>query len=564
MPAMFSWPTPERASAASCWFDVDRVPGDDATTSWKRLSRLRQACWREETGYQLGADPYRGGPLSVPVGSRVSLTEAKFFGASFLGGAVVDAVRHRFAAPERFEVLPKAPIWADLLSSTAVCFNLFGALHAASPDERAAAVRVLWPEAPRGTVGLCFAHSPGRLDGTFLGDQTAFDAAFVITSADGGEAIVGVEVAYHDHARRRARPAPVALARYLEVAARSGVFVEGFRDHVVGTDLQKIWVDHLLVLAMLQHPSQRWTSGLLMLVYPQENPSFARAAARYRALLVDGATFQVRTLEELLGTGQLLSPAATEELTHRYLGLNEWMIDDRWASARRLVESAHLGEATREYVWLWSHMLAWSPNMAGVRRSFFADEVARLVAASPEARDAFVAVRTRVVPGADGGADADLGALEDWLVLGRVLDDQESSLGWFDDRGAPLSAQAALLTEHAIGDDLVAADRWSDLADLYPDARDRFGKAVTMVEGLRQRTDWPDPLAAPGLVAIAASELQALAARMVRALLSAERHDDAQWVARAARAADPSPGMEAALRTVAAPVSAPEHGAPSP
>ncbi len=87
------------------------------------------------------------------------------------------------------------------------------------------------------------------------------------------------------------------MARYEELTRRSGIFVDGWRDAIVRTELQQIWLDHLLVLSMLQHPSKRWTWGRFVLVYPAGNPSFAAAASRYRELLVDPTTFESRTIE---------------------------------------------------------------------------------------------------------------------------------------------------------------------------------------------------------------------------------------------------------------------------
>ena len=65
------------AKAAHCWFKVDQVPRDAASTAWKRAARLRQALWRQARGYPVGAEPYRGGTESTPVGSRLELAFAR-------------------------------------------------------------------------------------------------------------------------------------------------------------------------------------------------------------------------------------------------------------------------------------------------------------------------------------------------------------------------------------------------------------------------------------------------------------------------------------------------------
>src|SRR4051794_40804821 len=93
------------ARALHCWFDVDRVPWDAASTSWKRLARWHQAQWREARGYPIGAEPYAGGDAATPVGSRLALEFATKHGANFLSPAIAHAVRARLAKPEIHQML---------------------------------------------------------------------------------------------------------------------------------------------------------------------------------------------------------------------------------------------------------------------------------------------------------------------------------------------------------------------------------------------------------------------------------------------------------------------------
>ncbi|MBK8410852.1 MAG: hypothetical protein IPL19_23185 [Sandaracinaceae bacterium] len=305
--------------AAHCWFGVDRVARDVATTAWKRRARLRQAQWRAARGFPMGTHPHGGGPDASAVGSRLELAFARQSGVNFLTTGALATVRQRLAAPERFQMLKEDRLWADLLSSMPMCFNLFGDL---AGDAAAAqrAVRAWWPDAPSGPVQVRFEHSPGRRDPAFLGNQSAFDVAFEIDAGADTRAIVGVETKYHEHAAKEAPPKPVALGRYVEVTERSGVFVDGWREHILGTDLQQIWLDHLLVLSMLQHPSQRWRWGRFVLVYPADNPSFVSAAARYAALLANRSTFAATTIEALLATRGALSGEGVSAFRERYLG----------------------------------------------------------------------------------------------------------------------------------------------------------------------------------------------------------------------------------------------------
>jgi hypothetical protein len=243
----------------------------------------------------------------------MALAFAKESGANFVTPGALTAVRRRLEQRERFEMLSADRLWADLLSSMPLCFNVFGQLA----NDAAAATRAVgpwWPDVPSGPAGLRFEYSPGRRDPLFLGNQSAFDAAFEVALDAGRRGIIGIETKYHEHAAAEAPPRPAALARYTEVTERSEAFLPGWRQAVLGTPLQQIWQDHLLVLSMLQHPTRSWSFGRFVLLYPSENPSFARASAAYRAILRDAHTFEARTFEELLAV-----PGGVDDETKRAL-----------------------------------------------------------------------------------------------------------------------------------------------------------------------------------------------------------------------------------------------------
>jgi hypothetical protein len=304
---------------ANCWFDVDRVVGDPASTAWKRHARWRQAIWRQARGFPVGAHPYRGGDASAVVGSRMALDFAMSTGANFLTPGALAATRKRLSNPEPHQMLSAERLWADLLSSMPLCFNLFGDLDGDSAAA-ARAVNAWWPAAPVGQVTVRFEHSPGRRDPTLLANRSAFDVAFEIETGDRTRAIIGVETKYHEHAKREPRPRDAVLQHYIEVTGQSGEFREGWQAALIGTELQQIWLDHLLVLAMVQHPSRRWSWGRFVLVYPAENPSFARAVTAYRSVLREAAqTFEFRTIEGLLATPAALPVAVRAEFEGRYL-----------------------------------------------------------------------------------------------------------------------------------------------------------------------------------------------------------------------------------------------------
>lgn len=310
--------TRQELERAYCWEADDNVPRQPAMTEFRRGLRYHQATWREANGHPIGSQPIapRPGGATRPVGSRLPIDYAKETGANFVTTKALDAATARTSFVEPHQSFDHQRLWADLLSSPAFCFNLFGDV-AADLGLADRAVHTWFPDAPGTVREVRFAHSPGRLDPTYLGNLVAWDAAFVLDLGDGTEGVVGVVTAYHD-VNRRQPPKPTRLPRYREITETSNSFRPDALDAVNGTELIHIWLDHLLVLSMLQHPSGAWRFGRLVVVHPAGNIDFADACERYRNLLVDGTTFGSATVEQLLDA-DLLPARTTAALVERYL-----------------------------------------------------------------------------------------------------------------------------------------------------------------------------------------------------------------------------------------------------
>ncbi len=170
-------------------------------------------------------------------------------------------------------------------------------------------------------IEVRFEWSPGRRRPEYTGDQTAFDVALAFGRVD-AEILIGIETKYHEWAEPEDVPDPVNhLPRYREITMASGLFKPDWEMRILGKPLQQIWRDHLLLLALLQHPFGRWVGGRYALVHPKHNPSFRDAAAEYQEALVRGQdepTFLVPTVEEVLDGG-LLTPETEARFRDRYL-----------------------------------------------------------------------------------------------------------------------------------------------------------------------------------------------------------------------------------------------------
>jgi PD-(D/E)XK nuclease superfamily protein len=311
-------PSKEQLEAAHCWEKEDQVPRRPEMTDFRRRLRYQQSRWREAQGHPIGTHPIAPKPNGAVrrVGSRLPLAYAQKTGANFLTAGALEAAKIRSTTKEPHQSVDLQRRWADLLWSATMGFNLFGDL-ATDLGLADKAVHTWWPDVPGKVDGVRFEHSPGWLDRGYIGNLMSFDAAFRLDLGKGTHGIIGVVIRYHDRTKP-ATPKPTRLARYVEVTKKSRAFKPGAIEAVNGTDLLVTWLQHLLVLSMLQHPSRTWRWGRFVLVHPAGNTDFADACNRYRALLRDRSTFSSMTVEKLLDADVL--PARTvSALRKRYV-----------------------------------------------------------------------------------------------------------------------------------------------------------------------------------------------------------------------------------------------------
>ncbi|HEY6396281.1 MAG TPA: hypothetical protein VIX82_02390 [Solirubrobacteraceae bacterium] len=309
----------QELEALHCWEADDRVQGRPEMTAFRRRLRVHQARWRESNGHPIGSQPIAprpDGAAGRPVGSRLPLAYAQKTGANFLTAGALEAARARTSLVEAHQSFDHQRLWAELLWSPTMAFNLFGDLSA-DLELADRAVHAWWPDAPGTVCDVRYAHSPGRFDWAYLGSLRAFDVAFALDIGDGTQGIVAVDTKYHDYAKCHTAKA-IGRPRQREVAERSGAIEPRTVDAVDGTGLLVMSLEHLLLLSMLQHPSGTWRWGRYVVVHPAGNSDFVEACAGYGALLLDRSTFCSVTIEELLDADALPAPTVTV-LRDRYI-----------------------------------------------------------------------------------------------------------------------------------------------------------------------------------------------------------------------------------------------------
>ena len=304
----------------NCWEPrTDQVPGCPDVTAFKQQARLHQCLWREAQGYPAGTQPYDpAGGNQRTIGSRLDYRFAIEQKRNMITDAARSAATTRVNTPQKDQMLDADRLWCDLLSSMPLCFNLFGPL---SVDLNLAqqAVCVWFPDAPGKVSAVHLEWSPGRLDPDYLGNRTAFDAAIELDLGNGTFGIIGVETKYHEHLHPEDPPSPKRLTRYREVARKSDMFEGRAVGELVGDPKQQIWQDHLLALAMRQHPGRRWAWARFVLAYPAANPSYRDGVGDYTALVGSGGTFHAVTLESLIDHPGALPADMAQALRARYL-----------------------------------------------------------------------------------------------------------------------------------------------------------------------------------------------------------------------------------------------------
>ena len=275
----------QELEAAHCWLDHDRVPGRPELTEFRRVVRYHNARWREVNGYPIGTHRTRPGdaasPGRQPPRPRVRTRERRDLPhREGRGGRSGPYVVRRAAPDLRSPGLLGRPALLRSAGDQPVRRprrrrrpRRQGAPHLVARDSRSryrralrALARTFRPELlqqPPLVRRLLRTRPPRRFR------RSARDRRQVPRSATGPW-----------------READ-ALPRFVEIHERSKAFARDAVDKLNASPLSVAWLEHLLLLSMLQHNSGRWTWGRYVVVHPDGNTDIAHATDQYRTLLAD-------------------------------------------------------------------------------------------------------------------------------------------------------------------------------------------------------------------------------------------------------------------------------------
>lgn len=268
-------------------------PGD---TRFRAAARLLQSLWRTDHNLPIGPHIADDGSAR-DLGSRLTRADAKR-GANFLSSGLAQLARYESVYCEPGALIEQERLWANMLSSQALSFNLFGDLKR-DREKASRVLRTIWPELIDTVDAVLFEHSPGRGVARFTADYTAFDVVVLGKTPDGRRYFLAIEVKYTES---MTEPSAPLRQRYDELSECSGVFRDARSLCLRAMPLQQLWREHLLSRAMMTEGL--YDVGLFVVAYPERNTQVGEAVTAYKKELAFDSPlesgFGSVTIEQLL------------------------------------------------------------------------------------------------------------------------------------------------------------------------------------------------------------------------------------------------------------------------
>lgn len=289
------------------------VPTD---TPFAAVARFLQSLWRQEAGYSVGT--FKGRQL----GSY--LTEEDGNGsANFITPEIATLVRRELLYLDRGTRIDRKRLMQNLLTSQALCFNLFGTLKL-NPTIAQAFFRQLAPDIAVETLDLRFEHAPGRSRANSTGDNTAFDAFADCRNADGHPTCLAFEVKYVEHMRDEST---IPRQQLGALATEAAIFNDPTDLALRAAPLQQLWREHLLTLSLIG-PDRPYADGRFIFLAPRLNSECWDAVGTYNRHFttrdIAAMRFQAITTEQCVAA--LDEAGCTREaayLRDRYLNIEK-------------------------------------------------------------------------------------------------------------------------------------------------------------------------------------------------------------------------------------------------
>ena len=274
---------------------------------------------------------YRSNVLKVPYGTGPRSRNTTWYGnmlthadgergLNFLTPHIFEVAKRRLAMKKG--TIDPFRLFCNMLSSQPMCFNLFGPLV----DNLELATRLFQAILPGeiqtvSKVQFEYAPEPAR---DYLNDRTAFDAFISFTRPDGQPGFIGVETKLVEAFSAKVYSSPL-YNRWTEHILSP--WPAGARARLQSMDVNQLWRDHMLAVAMQLAPGAPYGSGRFLLVYHPEDVECADAVDVYKTLRKpEDISFIDMQLDKLIELWkQFVSTAAEKQwlanFSQRYLDL---------------------------------------------------------------------------------------------------------------------------------------------------------------------------------------------------------------------------------------------------
>lgn len=258
--------------------------GDD---DFKARARLHQSRFRLQ---ELGLHECR------EYGNRLTTRDA-LAGKNFCDWpGLSEAVEQRFGRKD-------SPVWYDMLRSEHIPFNLFVPLRDQPWARQLFGGWLGQDVATVSKIAIEWAPEPRR---DYLDDNTSFDSYVECVLGDGRRAAIGIEVKYTEGPYSWGKAERARMfdegSLYQQIHRRSKLYVDGALSPLRTPALKQLWRNQLLGEAMLARADLGIDLFTSVLVYPEGNVHYAKAARDHTGLIVpSGRTpFVPVTLEAML------------------------------------------------------------------------------------------------------------------------------------------------------------------------------------------------------------------------------------------------------------------------
>jgi hypothetical protein len=231
-------------------------------------------------------------------------------GLNFLRPHIFEVAKRRIA--ERKGTLDRFRLMCNMLSSQPMCFNLFGPL--VDDVELATELFRAWLPGEIERVDKVRLEYTPEPAGEYLNDRTAFDAYVEYTRPDGNKAFIGIETKLTESFLQKSYTQP-SYWRWTKLPGSP--WPEASWPRLIDREVNQIWRDHLLAVALLGHPKSSFSAGRFLVVYHPSDQGAIQPLRTYQSLLrPEDQTFAELSLDYLV---DLWVEAATNKADREWL-----------------------------------------------------------------------------------------------------------------------------------------------------------------------------------------------------------------------------------------------------